>query len=183
MPIVIGVSGFAGAGKTSATEFLEADGFGRRFYAGQIILDEVRARQLPLGPESEKIVRLELRSTLGRTAIASLACPRIVEILKRGENVLLDAVLSLDEFRYYTESCSASLALVFIESSFDVRSSRLVRRSERPLSPDELRDRDILEKEELHLARLATEARVQINNDNSFNEFHRKLREVVKAIC
>src|SRR4051794_8507763 len=125
MPIVVGVSGLAGAGKTTATEFLENACFGRRFYAGQIVLDEVAVRRLPAGPESEKIVRLDLRARLGENAIAQLAAPRITEILESKKNVLLDAVLSLEELRYYTETCSMDLALIMIESSFDVRSVRL----------------------------------------------------------
>jgi dephospho-CoA kinase len=182
MSIVIAVSGLAGAGKTTSTEFMESEGLGQRFYVGQLVLDEVEARCLPAGAESENAIRLEIRDKFGTAAMAKLAAPRIIEMLQSKQNVLLDAVLSLEEFLYYTKECEIAVTLLMIEASFEIRSFRLAQRRDRKLTADELRTRDMLENQALGIERLLPTARKRIANDGTLEELHVQLREI-RTIC
>jgi dephospho-CoA kinase len=183
MAIIIAVSGLAGVGKTTATEFMAQDGVGFRFYAGQVVLDEAMARGLHPDAESEKTIRMEFREKLGPPAIAQLAAPHIMETLKTDTNVLLDAVLSPEELGYYEDQCGMNVALLMIEASFDIRSWRLSQREDRKLTADELRARDVLEKQGLGIARLLPKAKKRLVNEGSLEEFRVELQRFVQSIC
>src|SRR5262245_3295471 len=123
MARLIAVSGFAGAGKTTAIDFLEARGFGRRLYVGQLVLDEVQKRGLPTGTQSENEVRADLRAKHGFAAFAQLAAPSANVILKSGHNVLLDAILAEEELKHYQLHCDPNLDLVLVSASFAIRAA------------------------------------------------------------
>ena len=65
MPESVAVTGFAGAGKTSAVDFWENSGIGRRTYVGQLVIDEVISRGLAINPEVERKIRLEFGPNMG----------------------------------------------------------------------------------------------------------------------
>jgi dephospho-CoA kinase len=182
MARLIAVSGLAGAGKTTAIDFLETAGFGRRVYVGQLVLDAVRDRGLPPGPQSEKEVRLDLRNKHGLAALAHLAAPHVNEILKSNYNVLLDAVLTEEELAHYQLHCDRGLALIMISASFDIRAGRLSQRSERRLNATDLRTRDDIENNVLRLDRLTALASAQLVNEYSLEIFQRQLESVCRPI-
>ncbi|QIG95935.1 hypothetical protein [Bradyrhizobium sp. 6(2017)] len=61
MTRLIAVTGYSGAGKTTAIELIAKLCPSAVLYVGQLVGDEILRRQLPPGPESERTVRLELR--------------------------------------------------------------------------------------------------------------------------
>ena len=50
---ILAVTGFAGAGKSTAIDYLVSIGFGSRVYVGQLVIDELAARKLEVSPENE----------------------------------------------------------------------------------------------------------------------------------
>jgi dephospho-CoA kinase len=183
MASIIAVSGLAGVGKTTATEFMAQDGVGLRVYAGQAVLDEVIARGLPPNAESEKSVRMGFREKFGPAAMAQLAAPHVMETLKTDTNVLLDAVLSPEKLLYYEDQCGINISLLMIEAPFDVRALRLSQRGGRKLTAGELRDRDVLENQSLGIARLLPKARKRLVNETSLEEFRVELQRFVQSVC
>jgi hypothetical protein len=162
---------------------MQQDGVGLRVYAGQVVLDEVIARGLHPGAESERAVRVEFREKFGIAAMAKLAAPHIMKTLKADTNVLLDAVLSLEELCYYEDQCGMNVALLMIEASFELRSLRVSKRGDRKLTATELRARDILENQGLGIARLLPQAKKRVVNEASLEQFRGELRQFVQSIC
>src|SRR5438067_2069119 len=108
MALLIAVTGLSGAGKTTAISWLANSGVGEKVYLGQSVLDEVRARGLPPGPQSERQVRLDLRNEFGAGILARRAVSKVKDYLDSGTNVLVDAIFEHEEYRCFENCCSGS---------------------------------------------------------------------------
>jgi dephospho-CoA kinase len=145
MPKLLGVTGYSGAGKTSAIEHITARSGANRIYVGQLVADEVIARGLQPGADSERTVRVDLRELHGMEGLAVLVSPAIRANFALGRSVVIDAVCSLEELFYYRKTFDASAALVSILASFDVRADRVALRSEKAMTREKLVERDEIE--------------------------------------
>lgn len=175
MPRIIGFAGFCGVGKTAAINLCEELGFGSRLYVGQFVLDELATRKLAQTPENEKLVRIDLRTAHGPEYFARLAAPIIERTLGEGVNVLIDAVASLAELKFYQSRFTEVFELIAIESLFDTRVKRLSMRSARSLSSVEIRKRDDLERTTLLTDQVLIAATMRVANDSSLGQFHLQL--------
>ena len=177
---LVGVAGLAGAGKTTAAKYLSNLKGGRYFYLGQTVLDEVRARGLPETRESERQVRIDLRSEKGRAALAIPYADEVAESLKNGIPALVDAIFNREEFDLLRSRFPNGPARVLaIDASFATRQARLARRSERTFSADELRERENTELKQLATDAVIASADYTIRNEQTFEEFYRRLAEFV----
>lgn len=182
MAFLIAVSGLSGAGKTTAVDYLKKLGLGEKVYLGDMVLDEVRARGMSPGSENERLVRLSLRSERGRGALATLAGPTVKALLKKGANVLIDAIFEFEEYRYLETCCETSTPLLLaIEASFETRAHRLRLRAERPLTREELKIRDETEISQLGTGTVMAGAPYKIANEHSIQSFQMDLERFWKT--
>jgi dephospho-CoA kinase len=175
MPKLLGVTGYSGAGKTSAIEYLAARSGANRIYVGQLVADEVTARGLPPGADSEKTVRVGLRDLHGMAGLAVLVTPAIRANFALGRSVLIDAICSLEEIDYYRETFDASAVLVSILASFDIRAERVAVRSEKTMTREKLVERDELENIVLRTNLVIEAAEIKICNEGDLPELHEQL--------
>jgi dephospho-CoA kinase len=175
---LIAVTGFSGAGKTTAVQLLEDAGIGRRIYAGQIVLDEIAARGLPQGRDSENVIQLELRQEHGPLALAVLVTPQIMQHLESGSSVLLDAILSAAELGHYREVCKNRFTLLAILASFEVRAKRLEIRENKKSTAEQLQARDRNESQSLGIKDVIGAADHQLMNEGSLRDFEKQLRKI-----
>ena len=133
----------AGAGKSAVTAVLvEQYGF-ERVYFGQVVLDEILSRGLPDGPESERLVREQLRLEDGMAVMATRSLPRIRSGLSQGRWICIDGLYSGAEWQLLaTETGVVTLA---VHASRWVRKARLEARRPRPLTGEQLDERDLAE--------------------------------------
>jgi dephospho-CoA kinase len=185
MAYLIAVTGLSGAGKTTAIDYLQKIGVGARIYLGQAILDAVIARGLPIGPENEKEVRLDLRRRHGPAFLAILASPQIHQHLNQYTNVLIDAIFNEEEYSFMQGICSktASFRLIAIEADFATRSQRLIRRQDRPCTARQLETRDAFELNQLGIGKVIDLANFKVINESGLDEFELQLRALWSAIC
>ena len=140
--------GMPGAGKTVCADHLQARGyFSLRF--GGVVVDEVRRRGLKINPQNERVVREELRETHGMAAMAAISLPRLQQSLQARSHIVIDGLYSFSEYKLLNEKLGAPLVLVAITAPRHLRYQRLADRSDRPLTPSEARERDMLEIERL----------------------------------
>jgi dephospho-CoA kinase len=176
----VGVTGLAGAGKTTAVQYLSGLTGGLVFYLGQTVLDEVRARGLSETPDNQRQVRIDLRREKGLAVLAVPYVDAVAECLGNGIPVFIDAIFTQAEFDVLISRVpSGSAHLLAIDVSFDIRSARLARRSERPFNAEELRERDKYELEELGTNAVIAAAECTIRNEETFDEFYRRLAAFV----
>jgi dephospho-CoA kinase len=140
--------GMPGAGKTVCAEHLKARGyFSLRF--GGVVVDEVRRRRLEVNPQNERIVREELREAHGMAAMAVISLSRLQQALQTRSHIVIDGLYSFSEYKLLSRELGAPLVLVAITAPRHLRYQRLATRSDRPLTPSEARERDMLEIERL----------------------------------
>jgi dephospho-CoA kinase len=143
MAALVGVAGLAGAGKTTAVQYLAGLSGGKVVYLGEAVIEEVLARGLPATRENERKVRLELREQNGPAALAMRYADRVTELIASGVSVFVDAIFVKAEFDLLKSRAPAGSAyLLAIETSFDLRCDRLADRPDRPFSREELAERD-----------------------------------------
>jgi dephospho-CoA kinase len=173
MAFLIAVTGLSGAGKTTAIDHLKRVGVGEKVYLGQTVLNEVQARRLPPGTESEQLVRLDFRSQYGPGALAILAKDNVRALLNDGTNVLVDAVFEMEEYQHL-RTCTEGLraVLLAIEASFETRSRRLLGRLNRPHTPEQLKARDKTEVTQLRTGLVMEAADHKIVNEDSLEIFY-----------
>jgi dephospho-CoA kinase len=180
MPNLFAVTGFSGAGKTTAIDFIANASGTSRVYVGQLINDEVVRRGLPPGADSERAVRLDFRQKHGMAGLAALAASTIRSDIERGGTVLVDAVYSIEELNYYREYCDEHAQLISVDASFDIRADRVAVRIDKALTRDELLKRDELERTHLRTDLAIASATIAIRNESSLSVFQEELR---KQVC
>lgn len=140
--------GMPGAGKSVCAAHLRERGF-FTFRFGQIVVDEVARRGLPLNPQNERLVREDIRAKEGINAIAQRALPHLHAGLAAHGRIVIDGLYGFGEYKLLQASLGASMVVVAITSSRTIRYARLAERPERPLTADEALERDIREIEHL----------------------------------
>jgi len=179
---LVGVTGLAGSGKTTAIEELLKLSGGRILYLGQTVIDEVRARGLQETRENERQVRIDLRREKGPSALAIPYIGLVAYCFERGVPVFVDAILTRGEFDVLAGGVPSGCArLLAIEASFDIRSARLVSRPERPITVHELRERDKTELEGLGTGAVVESAEHAILNEGTLEQLYRQLAAFVDA--
>jgi dephospho-CoA kinase len=137
-----------GAGKSLCAKHLEARGF-YQFRFGGIVVDEVARRGLPLTPETERLVREDLRANEGMDAIAKRALPHLLAALGDHASVVIDGLYSQSELNILRPALGDDMIIVAITCDRALRYRRLAARPERPLTAVEAHARDLREIEHL----------------------------------
>jgi dephospho-CoA kinase len=94
---LICITGLCGAGKSLVSDYLVNQRHFQFLRFGQITLDEVKKRGLPVTEASQQLVREEIRAKHGMAAYATLNLPRFDELIKTG-HVVGDGLYSFEEY-------------------------------------------------------------------------------------
>lgn len=178
MSVLIAFTGFGGAGKTTAIEYFQERSLGRRVYLGQVVHDEIRNLGLTHSPEAERDVRLALRSRLGRGAFAEMRAKDIASLLAEGINPLVDSIFTPEEHKAIWTEIQAKTVLIAIHAAFETRSQRLLARTNRTHTSEELRERDQTELVELRIQKVLDIADLRVVNEGSIDEYRSNLDKV-----
>lgn len=143
-PRAVALVGMPGAGKSICAEYLEQKGF-YKFRFGQIVVDEVAQRGLPLTPSTERIVRESLRDAEGINAIAQRALPYLTDALEQHQTIIIDGLYGFGEYKLLNAQLGASMIVLCITCDRALRYARLTERPERPLTVVEAIERDFRE--------------------------------------
>jgi dephospho-CoA kinase len=143
----IALVGMAGSGKSICCEHLEKRGF-YKFRFGQIIVDEVGRRGMPLTPENERTVRENLRAS-SINAIAELALPYLNQALQTHNTIVIDGLYGFGEYKLLNQQLNARMVVVAVACDKIQRYERLAQRPVRPLTPQQAAVRDYAEIEYL----------------------------------
>ncbi|MDD4663039.1 MAG: AAA family ATPase [Caldisericia bacterium] len=146
------IAGMCGAGKSVVSDFFIRHGF-EYLRFGQITMDELKKRNLPINEENERLIREELRATYGMGAFALLNIEKI-ELLLKNNNVVADGLYSFAEYKILKEKMGRLCKVIAVYASPTLRYARLAERKldpsdtagrNRPLSPEESKSRDYRE--------------------------------------
>jgi dephospho-CoA kinase len=173
---IVGLSGHSGSGKSTAIEHLCEISAGERVYLGSFVLAEVAKRGLEHSREAERQVRLSMREQHGDGCLIVHAMETIRDHHQAGRPVFIDAIFCPEEFRLLVDEFgAASVKVLRLEASFEIRASRLSIRPDRPFSRDELQRRDETEATRLGTMSMFADAWYTIRNEAEVSDFYTAL--------
>jgi len=179
--ILLAIVGMAGAGKTEAAKYLEAKGYKKKYF-GDATFEEIKRRGLEINEKNERQVREDLRKQYGMAAYAILAIPKIEELLKTEDLVILESLYSWEEYKIIKEKYGDSFYTLAIYAPPALRYERLSKRPTRPLTPKEAQNRDLAQIENLNIAPPIAMADYLIVNLGTKEEFYQKIDKIIKEI-
>lgn len=176
--MLVAIVGMPGAGKSVASDFFKSKGvpvlrFGDETDRGLVEYN------LPRIEKNERFIREKLRKELGMAAMAIKIHPRIEEVVKTHEKIVLDGLYSWEEYMYLKRVYSG-LTLLCIYASPKIRHERLSKRLVRPLTEAESISRDVAEIENLHKGGPIAVADYLIINDCHEDQFIQELEKYYK---
>lgn len=180
MKKIITIVGMPGAGKTEAAEYLATKGIPfARF--GQITDEGIKGLGLALIEKNEQVFRERLRQELGMAAYAIKMKPKIEELLKDQEVIVLDGLYSWEEYLFLKKEFPLILVNIFAEPR--IRYERLSKRSIRPVFHEEARERDIAELEKLNKGGpIAIADYIIVNNGDRIEDLYIEIDKLLKRL-
>ncbi|HPD44767.1 MAG TPA: AAA family ATPase [Candidatus Woesebacteria bacterium] len=145
---VVCITGLTGAGKSVVADFFVKNNF-QYIRLGQITIDEIEKRNLPVNEDNERKIREEFRAKYGMAAYAILNLTKIESLIKKG-HVIVDGLYSFEEYKVLKDKFGDALVVVTVYAPPRIRYERLSRRQERPLTIKEAQSRDFAEIENLN---------------------------------
>ena len=180
------IAGMCGAGKSVVSDFFIRQGF-QYLRFGQITMDELKKRNLPINEENERSVREELRATYGMGAFALLNIEKI-ELLLKNSHVVADGLYSFAEYKILKEKMGNLCKVVAVYAPPSIRYARLAERKldpgdtagrNRPLSPEESQSRDYREIEKSDKGGPIAMADYTIINTRDLSYLYSQLEEIL----
>ena len=167
------VVGMAGSGKSLVVDYFKDKGW-QIIYFGEVTLNEVKKRNLPVNQTNEKMVREELRRVHGMEAYAKLEFPKIEKALQQGLTII-DGLYSWSEYKFLKEHIDIPIILLAVFTPKKLRYERLMKRKFRGLDFKGAEERDFAEIENLEKGGPIAMADDIILNDGSKEKLYSDL--------
>ncbi len=177
---IAAIVGMAGAGKSEVSAFLASRGLSC-IHFGDITMDELARRGLPVNEANERLVREQIREAHGMAAYALLNLERI-DLRLKTESVVVDGLYSWDEYLVLKTRYAERLVLVAVTASPATRALRLSTRPVRPLTAGELLSRDRAEIEKLNKGGPIAMADIVLVNEGTVEELLTQTEQVLEVV-
>lgn len=177
---ILAFVGMAGAGKSSAVDYLTERGFPRVYFGG-VVLDEVAKRGLALTQENEQPIREELRAKEGKDFIVNRIIEQLHGLIDAGQRrIVADGLYTWTEYKALKKAFPGELTVIAIVAPKSLRKQRMAKREHRPLAPNQLDQRDWAEIENLEKGGPIAAADYFIINDGSLDDLHQKIDAITE---
>jgi dephospho-CoA kinase len=173
---IIAVIGMCGSGKSEAVKYFVEKGY-QKIYFGDVVLNEIKSKQLEINEVSERKVREELRDRYGMGAMAMKSIDRIREYYLNG-NVVIESLYSWQEYKTIKNEFGDHFKLLTMYTTKTIRYKRLELRETRPLTYNEAVSRDISEIEHLDKGGPIAFADYLVLNDATLDDLYKQLEKI-----
>ncbi len=179
---ILAFVGLTGSGKSSAVDYVTAKGYPKVYFGG-VILDEVQRRGLELTQESEQPVREELRATEGKDFVVKRIIKQIHDLVDAGQHrIIADGIYSWTEYKAMRHEFPGELTVVAIVTPKHLRKQRMAKRPLRPLTSEQVDQRDWAEIENIEKGGPIAIADYFIHNEGSLEKLHGEIDKVLDHI-
>lgn len=180
---VIAFVGMPGSGKGTCTDYLHNKYGYPVVHFGNMVYEEVHRRGLD-NVKDEKFVREDMRAKEGPAVLAKHAAKKAEEYLAGGDDVVVfDGLYSWSEFKFLSEKFGDDIIVIAITAPRILRYSRILARKDshrKYTSPDQIRERDIAEIENLEKGGPIAFADYTLVNDKTPEDLLRGLDNILK---
>lgn len=180
---IIAFVGLAGAGKSSAVEYVAAKGY-PKIYFGGIIYQAMDEAGIEITPESQQIFREQIREKEGKDFVAKRVIKQANDLIESGQKrILFDGLYTWDEYRILKHEFPGELTVVAVVAPKRLRHRRLAVRPERPFTAKEATERDWTEIENLQKGGPIAIADHYIINDGDLEKLHTEVDAVLEELA
>lgn len=180
---IIATVGLAGSGKSSAVEYLTAQGYPKVYFGG-IIYKAMREVGIEPGDwEREGPFREEIREKEGKDFVVKRVVEEVHNLIAAGQRrIVLDGLYTWTEYKILRHEFPGEMTVVAIVTPKHLRKQRMAKRPERPMTGAQVDERDWEEIENLEKGGPIAIADHFIHNEGSMDALHTQLDQVLEAI-
>jgi dephospho-CoA kinase len=172
---IVAFVGLAGSGKSTAVDYLTEKGYPKVYFGG-IVLEEVKKRGLELTQENEQPIREELRASEGKDFVVRRIITQIHDLIAAGQHrIVADGLYSWTEYKALKHEFPGELTVVAVVAPKHLRKSRMANRPIRPLTSEQVDQRDWAEIENIEKGGPIAIADHYIINDGTVEKLHEQL--------
>lgn len=182
--MIIGLTSFLGAGKTTIGDYLVKKGF--VFYSlSDVIRDEIKSRELEITREKLQDVGNELRKKFGNSVLAD----KILEKIEKepDKNYVIDSIRNPAEIQALRKR--KDFSLVFVDAPIELRFKRIKarKREKDPMTLEEFKKTEEKELESQdsanqQLLKCKEMSEFVILNDSTLEAVYKKIDELLEGL-
>lgn len=179
---IIAFVGLAGSGKSSAVEYLTEKGI-PKIYFGGIIYKAMAEAGLEVTWESQQKFREDIRQKEGKDFVVKRAIKEAHDLIDAGQHrIVLDGLYTWSEYKILKHEFPGELTVVAVVTPKHLRKQRMAERPERPMSAEEIDQRDWSEIENLEKGGPIAIADYFIHNDKDVANLTEQIDDVLHHI-
>lgn len=179
---IIALVGLAGSGKSSAVEYLTEKGYPKVYFGG-VIYKAMEEAGIEVTWESQKTFREEIRKREGKDFVIRRIIKEIHNLIEAGQRrIVLDGLYTWSEYKILKKEFPGEVTVIAVVTPKHLRYARMAKRPERPMTSQEVDERDWSEIENLEKGGPIAIADYFIHNDSSLEKLHQQIDGVLEAI-
>ncbi len=180
---IIAFVGLAGSGKSAAVEYLTKKGYPKVYFGG-IIYKAMDEAGIEVTWDSQKKFREEIRRKEGKDFVVKRAIQETNNLIAAGQRkVVLDGLYTWSEYKILKhEFPGDEMTVIAIVTPKRLRKARMAKRPERPMTPEEIDQRDWAEIENLEKGGPIAIADYFIHNDKDIVNLETQLDAVLHEV-
>lgn len=180
---IVAFVGLAGSGKSSAVDYLTEKGYPKIYFGGILYKAAAEAGITPGDWDAEKQFREEIREKEGKDFVVKRAIVEARNLIDAGQkHIILDGVYSWSEYKALKHEFPGEMTVVAIVTPKHLRKQRMANRPERPMTSEEVDQRDWSEIENIEKGGPIAIADYFIHNEGSLEKLHGEIDKVLEHI-
>ena len=177
---IVAFVGLAGSGKSSAVEYLTEKRIPKIYFRG-IIYKAMEEAGIDVTWESQQKFREEIRKKEGKDFVVKRAVKEARDLIAAGQHrIVLDGVYTWSEYKILKHEFPGEMTVIAIVTPKHLRKTRMANRPERPMTSQEVDERDWSEIENLEKGGPIAIADYFVHNDRDLDWLHEQLDEVLR---
>ena len=179
---IVAFVGLAGSGKSSAVDYLTEKGY-PKIYFGGILYKAMEEAGIEITWESQQTFREEIREREGKDFIVKRAIKEARGLIDAGQKrIILDGLYTWSEYKILKHEFPGEITVIAIVTPKHLRKQRMANRPERPMTSEEVDQRDWAEIENIEKGGPIAIADYFIHNEGSLEKLHAEIDKVLDHI-
>lgn len=179
---IVAFVGLAGSGKSSAVDYLTEKHI-PKIYFGGIIYKAMEEAGIEVTWESQQKFREEIREREGKDFVVKRAITEVRNLIAAGQHrIVLDGLYTWSEYKILKHEFPGEMTVIAIVTPKHERKARMAKRPERPMTSQEVDERDWSEIENLEKGGPIAIADYFVHNDKDLEWLHSQMNDVLRHI-